>query len=173
MGHLTMRENENGLLIQQEELFNYLCGMMKCRMMKEQKLFDPLRRKWVAGTPEEAVRQGVIAWLHQQLGAPLTLMASEYGFAYNGRQYRADIVVFDRELKPLLLVECKAPEVTVDQTVVEQALRYNRVLDVKFIMVTNGKTSYICRRKADGGGVFEQLASFPTYEEMLASSSAL
>lgn len=131
-----------------------------------QEIYDPLRRKYVRRTPEEEVRQGVIAWLAQSVGAPLTLMASEYGFTYNRRRYRADIVVFDRALKPLLLVECKAPDVTVDAAVVEQAIRYNRVLDVKFIMVTNGKTTYLCMRK--GEGAFEQLAAVPTYDEMLA-----
>lgn len=129
-----------------------------------QEVYDPLRRKYVRRTPEEEVRQGVIAWLAGPVGAPVTLMASEYGFNYNGRRYRADVVVFDRSLKPLLLVECKAPDVTVDQAVVDQAIRYNRVLDVKFIMVTNGKSSYLCVRK--GEGVFEPVSSVPTYEEM-------
>lgn len=134
--------------------------------MDMQMIFDPLRRKYVKRTPEEEVRQGVVAWLAQTVGAPMTLMASEYGFTYNGRNYRADIVVFDRSLKPLLLVECKAPEVAVDAGVVEQALRYNRVLDVRFIMVTNGNSSYLCMRK--GEGAFEPLTSVPTFEEMLA-----
>lgn len=132
-----------------------------------QEIYDPLRRKYVRRTPEEEVRQGVIVWLAQTVGAPMPLMASEYGFSYNGRRYRADIVVFDRSLKPLLLVECKAPDVVIDAAVVEQAVRYNRVLDVRFIMVTNGKTSYLCSRK--DGGAFEQCATYLTYEQMLAS----
>ena len=129
-------------------------------------IYDPLRKKNVKLTPEEEVRQGVIHWLHETVGAPLTLMASEYGFTYNRRRYRADIVVFDRDLNPLLMVECKAPEVAVDGKVIEQAIRYNRVLRVKYIMVTNGKTSYLCRRNPETGD-FDFTAEVPTYEEML------
>lgn len=129
-------------------------------------IYDPLRRKNVRRTPEEEVRQATILWLNRELGAPMTLMASEYGFTFNGRQYRADIVVFDRGLQPLLLVECKAPSVTLDRSVIEQAMRYNRVLSVKFILITNGNTSYICRRdQADGE--FSFTAEVPKYEEML------
>ena len=129
-------------------------------------IYDPLRKKNVKLTPEEEVRQGTIRWLHETVGAPLTLMASEYGFTYNRRKYRADIVLFDRSLSPLLMVECKAPEVAIDAKVIEQAVRYNRVLRVKFIMVTNGKTSYLCRLNPDGGG-YTFTAEVPTYEEML------
>lgn len=106
-------------------------------------VFDPLRKKEVALTPEEGVRQGVIAWLRDTVGIPVTRMQSEWPFTYNGRQYRADIVTFDRNLKPQLLVECKAPSVTLDGKVVEQVLRYIRVLEVKNIMITNGQATYI------------------------------
>lgn len=129
-------------------------------------IYDPLRRKHVKRTPEEEVRQGVIRWLNETVGAPLTLMASEYGFTYNRRRYRADIVVFDRNLNPLLLVECKAPGVAIDGSVAEQAVRYNRVLRVKYIMVTNGKTSYLCRLNPETGD-FSFTAGVPSYEEML------
>ncbi len=129
-------------------------------------IYDPLRKKQVKLTPEEEVRQEIIRWLNETVGAPLTLMASEYGFTYNRRRYRADIVVFDRSLAPLLMVECKAPEVAIDGKVIEQAIRYNRVLRVKYIMVTNGKTSYLCRRNPETGN-FDFTAEVPTYEEML------
>ncbi len=61
-------------------------------------IYDPLRRKWVARTPEEEVRQRVIAWLRDEAGIPEGLMESEYGFTYNRRHYRADILAFDRRL---------------------------------------------------------------------------
>lgn len=129
-------------------------------------IYDSLRKKQVKLTPEEEVRQGTIRWLNGQVGCPMGLMASEYGFTYNRRKYRADIVVFGRDLAPLLLVECKAPDVTIDGSVIEQAIRYNRVLRVKFILVTNGKTSYLCRRNPESGE-FTFTAEVPTYEEML------
>lgn len=103
--------------------------------------FDPLRKKVVAATPEESVRQSVIRWLSESCGIPLVRMQSEWGFTYNGRQYRADIVVFDRNLNPEILVECKAPSVKLDDNVIEQVTRYSRVLMARKIMITNGNES--------------------------------
>jgi len=123
-------------------------------------IYDPLRRKWVARTPEELVRQQVIAWLHEQKGFPLGLMESEYGFLYNRRHYRVDILVFDRQLQPHLLVECKAPGVRLDEKVVEQVVRYTRVLSVRYILVTNGENARLLRRLADGSG-YEYLSGIP------------
>jgi len=80
-------------------------------------------------------------------------MASEYSFQYNGLTYRADIVAFNRELKPVLLVECKAPDVALDDEVFEQALRYNRVLDVDKIMLCNGKEMRCWEKPQDGIGI--------------------
>lgn len=113
-------------------------------------LFDPLRRKWVARTPEEEVRQAVIVWLRDVQGFPAGLMESEYGFLYNRRRYRADILVFDRRLQPFLLVECKAPGVRLDAKVVEQVVRYTRVLAVRYVLVTNGTDTRLLQRRADG-----------------------
>ena len=114
-------------------------------------IYDPLRRKMVARTPEEEVRQAVIAWLRDVKGIPETRMESEWGFLYNRRRYRADIVAFDRELKPQLLVECKAPGVALDRKVIDQVVRYTRVLPVRHILVTNGtETHLLARNDADG-----------------------
>lgn len=115
-------------------------------------IFDPLRKKEVALTPEEAVRQGVITWLNQEQGIPLVRMQSEYAFTYNGLQYRADILTFDRDLSPEILVECKAPSVKIDRDVIDQVVRYTRVLKVKKIVVTNGTTTFFFTRGADGAG---------------------
>ena len=113
-------------------------------------IFDPLRKTDVALTPEEQVRQNVIGWLHTEMGVPMAMMASEYAFSYNGRKYRADIVVFGRDAAPLLLVECKAPGVRLDRKVLEQGIRYNRVLNVKYMMFTNGENMYFCERVGNG-----------------------
>jgi len=115
-------------------------------------IYDPLRRKWVARTPEEEVRQSVIAWLRDAKGVPAGLMESEYGFVYNRRRYRADVLVFDRQLQPLLLVECKAPGVKIDGKVVEQVVRYTRVLTVRYVLVTNGTRTLLLGRRDDGSG---------------------
>lgn len=128
--------------------------------MPESLIFDPLRKKNVARTPEEEVRQQVIAWLHGACGVSFSRMESEYGFVYNSRRYRADVLVFDRALQPLLLVECKAPDVPLDTAVVEQVLRYTRVLQVRYILVTNGKTTHILQRRA-GGNAFDYCPEVP------------
>lgn len=105
-------------------------------------VYDPLRRKEVALTPEEGVRQAVIAWLRDTVGIPEIRMQSEWPFKYNGKTFRADIVAFDRNLNPEILVECKAPDVMIDATVIDQVIRYVRVLKVKNIVVTNGAATY-------------------------------
>lgn len=123
-------------------------------------IYDPLRRKNVARTPEEVVRQQVIRWLHESCGVSLTRMTSEYGFQYNRRRYRADVLVFDRALQPLLLVECKAPGVPLGDALVEQVLRYTRVLQVRYVLVTNGATTHILQRRPDGSG-FDPCRAIP------------
>ena len=115
-----------------------------------EKIFDPLRRKEVPLTPEEKVRQSFIAYLHDEGGIPFVRMSSEWPFVYNGRRYRADIVVFDRNLNPDILVECKAPSVTIDAAVIEQAIRYARQLKPRIIALTNGKVTYGFARDHSG-----------------------
>ena len=129
-------------------------------MSASAEIFDPLRRKFVARTPEEEVRQRVIAWLRDEKGVAEGLMESEYGFLYNRRRYRADILVFDRQLQPRVLVECKAPGVAVGRRVVEQVVRYTRVLPVQYILVTNGTTTHLLGRRPDGSG-YDYLEAIP------------
>ena len=122
-----------------------------------QTIYDPLRRKEVAMTPEEEVRQKMIVWLNVRLGFSLNLMMSEYSFKYNGLQYRADIVVFDKNREIKLLVECKAPSVEIDREAIEQGIRYNRSLNVKYILFTNG-VSLCGYRRRDGSSEYEAIS---------------
>lgn len=130
-------------------------------------IFDPLRKKNVKLTPEEEVRQNVIIWLHERYNVPLSLMSSEYSFVFNRRHYRADIVIFDKQPKPIMFVECKSPSVTIGNDVVDQVIRYNYVLKVKYIFITNGKTSYLCARNSESGH-YEYISNMPSYEEMIS-----
>ena len=77
------------------------------------------------------------------------MMGSEVSLEFGQKKFRADIVVYDRTLRPLAVVECKRPEVELTQEVVLQALRYNAVLDVAYVFVTNGKNTYLYGRKGD------------------------
>lgn len=130
---------------------------------KKQTIWDPLRKKEVALTPEERVRQWFIGVLSQNVGVPMHLMMSEAGFKLGGKQFRADILVYDRKAQPLAVVECKRPEVELSAEVLDQAIRYNIVLNVKYIMITNGTSTYIAGRE---GERFVFLDKVPSYNEM-------
>lgn len=133
-------------------------------------LWDPLRKKSVRRTPEEAVRQWFISVLHEGMHIPEHMMGSEVALSHAGKSFRADIVVFNRSARPLMVVECKRPEVSLDQEVVDQALRYNNALDVRYIAITNGEKTFMFERK-DGGWEFMQKA--PLWEEMVGVSGNL
>lgn len=127
-------------------------------------IWDPLRKKKVALTPEERVRQWCIGVLRDRMRVPAHMMMSEVGFRLGDKQFRADILVYDRQASPLAVVECKRPEVELTVEVLDQAIRYNMVLDVKYMIITNGIRTCICR-KADSG--YEFIDTVPDYEQML------
>lgn len=131
-------------------------------------VFDPIRRKWVALTPEEWVRQHFINHLVHDLACPPALMAVEHPLDLNGLAQRADIVVYARSGQPLLLVECKAPGVAVTQRTFDQAARYNSVFKVPYLFVTNGMDHYACRIRFDRATV-DFLRHLPGHTEMEAS----
>jgi len=107
-------------------------------------VFDPVRKRWVALTPEEWVRQHFINHLVHDKGCPASLIAVEHALELNGMVQRADIVVHDRQGRPVALVECKAPTVRIVQATFDQAARYNLVFRVPFLIVTNGLQHYAC-----------------------------
>ena len=133
-------------------------------MEGRQTIWDPLRKKEVARTPEEVVRQWCINVLATRLQVPLHMMMSEVGFRLGDKQFRADIIVYDRSAKPLVVVECKRPEVELTQEVLDQAVRYNMVLDVKYMIITNGTKTYMCGRE---GERYVFMTRFPVYSAML------
>ncbi|MCQ2115844.1 MAG: type I restriction enzyme HsdR N-terminal domain-containing protein [Bacteroidales bacterium] len=134
-------------------------------MSGERLIWDPLRKKEVALTPEEKVRQWFIQVLNADGQVPLHMMMSEHPLQLGDKKWRADILVWDRNLHPLMVVECKRPDVELDQKVLDQALRYNMVLGVKYIVVTNGLQTRIAGPGVDGKMCF--LSALPKYEEML------
>lgn len=127
-------------------------------------IWDPLRKKEVALTPEERVRQWCIGVMSGQMEIPLHMMMSEVGFRLGEKQLRADIVVYDRKAAPLAVVECKRPEVELTREVLDQVIRYNMVLDVKYVIVTNGNRTFIFRKNDHGYGFIDHV---PKYNEML------
>jgi hypothetical protein len=107
-------------------------------------IFDALRRKYVRLTPEEWVRQHMIHLLLSHYQYPKALMQCEGGLTLNQTQKRTDLVVFDRMGQPFLVVECKAPHITLNQAVFDQIARYNHVHRAPYLIVTNGLLHYCC-----------------------------
>lgn len=126
-------------------------------------IFDPVRRKYVALTPEEWVRQHIIHYLRDR-GYPASLIAIERGIEVNGLMRRFDIVVYDRDTLPLILVECKAQEEPLDHKVVMQAVAYNLTVRAKYLWLTNGTHTYFIRL-SDG----EVLDEVVTFDQILRS----
>jgi len=136
--------------------------------MAQTVIWDPLRKKEVALTPEEEVRQWCIGVLNGSLGVPLHMMMSEASFKLGEKKFRADIIVYDRDLRPIVVVECKRPEVELSNDVLDQAIRYNMVLDVRYILITNGKrTIALVRRYEEGKVRYELTGTVPSYNEMV------
>ena len=107
-------------------------------------IFDDLRKKFVALTPEEWVRQNFLQYLIREKKYPQSLITVEGGLKLFRRSKRTDIVVFNNLGKPLLIVECKSPETTINQNVFDQVARYNMALEVKYLVLTNGMNHFIC-----------------------------
>lgn len=107
-------------------------------------IWDRLRRKYVALTPEERVRQYFVEYLIHEKNYPDTLMNNEIGINLNGMTRRCDTVVFGKDHSPLVIVEFKAPHITINQNVFDQIVRYNMVLKVPFLIVSNGISHYCC-----------------------------
>lgn len=123
-------------------------------------VLDPVRRRWVALTPEEWVRQQTIRLLHVRYDYPLELMQVEGAITLNGLTRRCDIVVYTPDGAPLIIVECKEPNVKLTQKVCDQACRYNTVLRVPYLMLTNGQSIIVLKVDFDTGGLV-QLTDIP------------
>jgi type I site-specific restriction endonuclease len=120
--------------------------MIKQRVIANNKeFFDPIRKKWVPATPEEEVRQQFIQFLLTVKNIPASHLSVEREITVNGLSRRYDLVVFDEEGKPWMVVECKAPHVKLTQEVMEQAGRYNKTLRAPIIGITNGKENRFFR----------------------------
>lgn len=107
-------------------------------------LFGYVRRKWLVATPEELVRQLFLHHLTERAGFPLHRLSVEKTIKLHGLSRRTDILVYDRDTQPWLLVECKRPEVRLDDAVFRQIAWYNMPLRVPYLVVTNGRETYVC-----------------------------
>ena len=125
-------------------------------------VFDPIRKKWLVLTPEEHVRQYMIGYLKDVMQYPTSLFAVEKTIQVGNVSKRFDIVVYNREHKPWLLVECKAPEIPVSERTLIQLLSYQRTMQCTYWLLTNGHQTFCAdARNAED---IKWLFSLPGYD---------
>ena len=126
-------------------------------------IFDVIRKKFVILQPEEWVRQHCIHYLIVHKKYPKSLINIEKELTINGLKKRYDIVIFNPDGSIFLIVECKAPKITINQTTFDQIARYNLALNAEYLMVTNGINHYYCQMdiKAEK---YQFLKDIPNYK---------
>lgn len=140
---------------------------MKVSGTKQQpKILDVLRRKYVAITPEEWVRQHFVHYLIEHKGYPAPLLANEIQLKCGDKVLRADSVLYSRELRPRMIIEYKAPHIPITQKVFNQISVYNLLLHVDYLVVSNGLEHYICRMDYDDKK-YLFLEEIPDYSDLL------
>ena len=123
-------------------------------------VFDPIRKKWLLLTPEEWVRQNFLQFLFQK-EYPSSLIAIEKEITLGELKKRCDIVVYNRDMQPWMIIECKEMTVQLSEKTISQILRYHLALPCRFLVITNGSYSYGFEKKGD---TFLEMISFPVYE---------
>ena len=130
---------------------------MKTELNREY-IFDPLRKRWLLLTPEEWVRQNFVQFLVKVKGYPAALIAMEKEIWLGELKKRFDVLVYDRDHKPWMMIECKEMKVKLNEEVLLQVLRYNISVPVNFILVTNGSQTFGWTKQA---GELVQLEEIP------------
>lgn len=128
-------------------------------------VFDAIRKKWLLLTPEEWVRQHLVNYLITYKNYPASLISLESGLKYNALSKRTDVLVYNKSGKPLLVLECKAPEVAITQKVIEQVSVYNKTIAAAYLCVTNGLKHY-CWTFNQITQKFDFLNQIPDFEEI-------
>ena len=113
-------------------------------------IFDTIRKMWLLLTEEEWVRQNFVAYLIRELKYPSALIALEKEIFLNELKKRFDILVYDKTHQPWMMVECKAPTVLLSDDVLQQVLRYNVSVPVKYLVITNGEATFVWEKKETG-----------------------
>ena len=131
----------------------------------KEEVFDIVRQRYVALTPEEHVRQSLIHLLHEHYGYPLEIMQVEGAITVNGMSRRCDIVLYDKKLRPAMIVETKRPDVPINQKVVDQVCRYNLTLRVPYLLLYNGRQA-VCLNVSDQAPHLRQLSDIPDWQAL-------
>jgi hypothetical protein len=123
-------------------------------------LFDAIRKSWILLTEEEWVRQNFVSYLVEVLHYPASMIAVEKEIILNGLKKRFDLLVYDKAHQPWILIECKAPDIPLDNAVLEQLLRYHMTVPVPYLVITNGKQTYGWKKE---NGLLHELAVLPSW----------
>lgn len=134
----------------------------------KREIFDFLRRRYVSLTPEEWVRQHFVHFLVEQKGYPKGLLTNELELRVGQKRLRCDTVLYDKQLRPLMIAEYKAPTVAITQRVFNQITVYNMLLHVDYLMVSNGMQHYCCRMNYDRNS-YDFLPLIPEYQDIVAN----
>ncbi|MFT5723263.1 MAG: hypothetical protein ACI9JN_000372 [Bacteroidia bacterium] len=145
--------------------FNWENIGIKTRVEKNKLyFFDPIRKRYLLTTPEEEVRQWTIHHLTTVLDYPIINIAVEKQIKYLNRNKRFDILIY-KNAKPTFLIECKAPHIAIDQSTLNQICTYNFVLDVPYLLITNG-AKQICCRIHSSEKTYDYLDAIPSYKSI-------
>jgi predicted type IV restriction endonuclease len=128
-------------------------------------IFDFLRRRYVSLTPEEWVRQHFVHFLIEQKGYPKGLLANEVEQKIGDKKLRCDTLLYNKELRPRMIIEYKAPEIAITQRVFNQITVYNFLLHVDYLIVSNGRQHYCCHMDYEKGE-YTFLQDIPHYTEL-------
>ncbi|MDE6689881.1 MAG: type I restriction enzyme HsdR N-terminal domain-containing protein [Prevotella sp.] len=131
----------------------------------KRQIFDVLRRKYVALTPEEWVRQHVVHYLMDYKGYPKGLLANEVELVIGEKKLRCDTLLYNRALQPQMIIEYKSPEIDLTQRVFDQITAYNFLLHVDYLIVSNGRQHYCCRMDYERQS-YQFLKEIPRYEDL-------
>jgi hypothetical protein len=123
-------------------------------------IFDSIRRQWIMLTDEEWVRQNFIRFLVQELKYPEALIAVEKEIQLGELKKRFDILVYNKEHQPWMLVECKSPDIPLDDKVFQQVLRYHISVPCSFLIITNGQYTYGWEKV---GGELKEISQLPDW----------
>ena len=132
---------------------------------EKRQIFDFLRRKWVALTPEEWVRQHFTHYLTEQKSYPKTLLANEVELRIGEKRLRCDTLLYNKELRPRMIVEYKAPTIQIQQKTFDQISVYNLLLKVDYLVVSNGLHHYCCKMDYERQS-YQFLKDIPNYESI-------
>lgn len=132
----------------------------------ERYIFDIIRKRYLAFQPEEFVRQLFIHWLLEDRKIPRNLIQLEKKIDINGLYRRFDLIVYDRQIHPLILIECKAPEIKITQDAFDQIAAYQTIIQAPYLIVTHGISSYIAEM-SEGVEGYHFLNTVPTWSDIL------